>query len=199
MKKILMTALLALLSMGIYAQTAQKVLENTAKVLSHKSGASANFQVSGGKLQGTSGTIAIKGNKFNARTPQAIVWYNGKTQWTYLKSTNEVNVSTPTQAQQMSMNPYTFINIYKTGYDMSMKTVGDNYEIHLTAQNQKRTVKEMYITIKKNSHVPTQVKMRQNSGWTTIKVSNFKAKGISDSAFTFNSKDFPSAEIVDLR
>lgn len=199
MKKILMTALLALLSMGIYAQTAQQVLENTAKVLCHKSGASANFQVSGGKLQGTSGTIAIKGNKFNARTPQAIVWYNGKTQWTYLKSTNEVNVSTPTQAQQMSMNPYTFINIYKTGYDMSMKTVGDSYEIHLTAQNQKRTVKEMYITIKKSSHVPTQVKMRQNSGWTTIKVSNFKAKGISDSAFTFNSKDFPSAEIVDLR
>lgn len=199
MKKILMTALLALLSMGIYAQTAQQVLENTAKVLCHKSGASANFQVSGGKLQGTSGTIAIKGNKFNARTPQAIVWYNGKTQWTYLKSTNEVNVSTPTQAQQMSMNPYTFINIYKTGYDMSMKTVGDSYEIHLTAQNQKRTVKEMYITIKKSSHVPTLVKMRQNSGWTTIKVSNFKAKGISDSAFTFNSKDFPSAEIVDLR
>ncbi len=30
--------------------------------------------------------------------PQAIVWYNGKTQWTYMKKTNEVNVSNPTQA-----------------------------------------------------------------------------------------------------
>ncbi len=52
---------------------------------------------------------------------------NGKTQWTYLKKTNEVNVSNPTQAQQMSMNPYTFINIYKTGYKSALKTVGSNY------------------------------------------------------------------------
>ena len=44
-----------------------------------------------------------------------------------MKNTNEVNVSNPTQAQQMSMNPYTFINIYKTGYNSSLKNAGSNY------------------------------------------------------------------------
>ena len=190
---------MAALALPSYGQTAKQVLDKTAKVLGNKGGASASFQVSGSKLGNTSGTIAIKGNKFNARTPQAIVWFDGKTQWTYLKKTNEVNVSTPTQAQQMSMNPYTFINIYKTGYSMNMKTTGGNYQVHLNAQNQKRTVAELYITINKKTYVPSSVKMRQGSTWTTISISGFQAKNIPASSFAFNKKEFPSAEIVDLR
>lgn len=71
-----------------FAQTgnqAKQILNKTASVLSRKGGASANFQLSNAKMGQVSGTIAIKGNKFHAATPQAIVWFNGKTQWTYLK------------------------------------------------------------------------------------------------------------------
>lgn len=199
MKKILSIALMMGLSMSCLAQTAQQVLNKTAAVIGNKSGASANFTMKSGKYGSASGSIAIKGNKFNARTAQAIVWFNGKTQWTYLKKTNEVNVSNPTQAQQMSMNPYTFINIYKTGYKSTLKTVGSNYEVHLVAQNQKRSIPEMYITINKKTHVPSQVRMRQGSTWSTISISGFKAKSISNSTFTFNSKECPGAEVVDLR
>ena len=116
-----------------------------------------------------------------------------------MKKTNEVNVSNPTQAQQMSMNPYTFINIYKTGYTSTMKTIGSNYKVRLVAQNKKRTVQELILTIDKKSYIPSQIKMRQGNTWSTITVSNFKAKSISNSTFVFNSKDFPKAEIVDLR
>ena len=199
MKKILAIAFAAMMSLGTMAQTAQQVLDKTAAVIGNKKGATANFKMSSPKFGSASGSITIKGNKFNARTPQAIVWYNGKTQWTYMKNTNEVNVSNPTQAQQMSMNPYTFINIYKTGYNSSLKNAGSNYEVHLTAQNKKRTVQELIITINKKTYVPSVIKMRQGSSWSTIKVSNFRAKNVSNSTFVFNSKDFPKAEIVDLR
>ena len=102
MKKTILIALMALIGLSAFAQSAQQVLDRTAKVIGNKSGASANFTISNAKIGSSSGTIAIKGNKFNARTPQAIVWFNGKTQWSYLKKTNEVNISTPTQAQQNS-------------------------------------------------------------------------------------------------
>ena len=195
----ILLAVMAVLSLGAFAQTAQQVLDKTAKVIGNKSGASANFSMSSPKYGSASGTIAIKVNKFNARTAQAMVWYDGKTQWTYMKKTNEVNVSNPTQAQQMSMNPYTFINIYKTGYTSTMKTIGSNYKVRLVAQNKKRTVQELILTIDKKSYIPSQIKMRQGNTWSTITVSNFKAKSISNSTFVFNSKDFPKAEIVDLR
>lgn len=199
MKRMILAAFMALASLGTFAQTAQQVLDKTASIIGNKSGASANFQMSSPKYGSASGSLAIKGNKFNARTGQATVWYNGKTQWTYMKKTNEVNVSNPTQAQQMSMNPYTFINIYKTGYNSSLKTVGGNYEVHLTAQNKTRSVQELIITINKSTYVPSVIKMRQGGTWSTITVSNFKAKSIPNSTFVFNSKEFPKAEIVDLR
>ena len=80
----------------------------------------------------------MKGKKFFASTPNAKVWFDGKTQWSYMQATDEVNISTPTQAEQMQANPYSFIFIYKTGYNMSMKQVGGDYEVHLVAQNQKK-------------------------------------------------------------
>lgn len=202
MKKILLISLMSLMTLGIFADNAadaRKVLDKAASVVGKKSGAQANFQISNAKIGNTTGTIAIKGNKFSARTPQATVWFNGKTQWTYMKNTDEVNVTTPTQAQQTQMNPLTFINMYKQGYKLSVKTVEGKYEVRMQAQDKKRSVQEMYIVIDKKSYVPSQVRMRQNTSWTTINISNFKATAQSDAIFTFNKKDFPSAEIVDLR
>lgn len=178
---------------------ARAILDNTSKVIGHKSGVSASFTLNNPTTGNVSGTIAVKGGKFNARTPQAIVWFNGKTQWTYMKKNNEVNISTPTQAQQQMMNPYTFINVYKTGYKMSSTKVGSSYEVHLVAQNQKRSIQEMYVTVNSKTYVPSRVKMKHNGRWYTVTISNFSAKKLPDSLFTFNSKDYPSAEVIDLR
>lgn len=202
MKKIVLICFMSLFTMITWAQTAneaKKVLDKTASVVGRKGGASASFKVSSTKYGNTSGTISIKGNKFHAKTPQAIVWFDGKTQWTYMNSTEEVNIISPNEAQQAAMNPYQFINLYKSGFDMSMKTVSGYYQVHLTAQNKKRSVQEMYININKKTYIPSQVKMRQGSSWTTIDISNFKASNQPNSLFTFNAKDFPKAEVIDLR
>ena len=201
---ILLTAAMAVVaSVQSMAQSnpaqARAILDKTSKVIGHKSGVSAAFTLNNPTTGNVSGTIAVKGGKFNARTPQAIVWFNGKTQWTYMKKNNEVNISTPTQAQQQMMNPYTFINVYKTGYKMSSTKAGGSYEVHLVAQNQKRSIQEMYVTVNSKTYVPSRVKMKHNGRWYTVTISNFSAKKLPDSLFAFNSKDYPSAEVIDLR
>lgn len=70
--------------------------------------------------------------------------------------------------------------------------------MHLYATNQQRTIKEMYVIVGKD-YYPRTIKMRQSNGWTTIKVSNFRARNLSDATFRFNKKDYPHAEIIDLR
>lgn len=203
MKRFLTLLIIATLAvLGAQAQNAKQaraILDKTAAVVGRKSGACAKFKLSGSKIGTSTGTIAIKGNKFHARTGQAIVWYDGKTQWTYLKQNEEVNVTTPNKAQQQAMNPYAFINMYKSGYALSVKTTGNQHVVHMKATTAGKGIQEMYITINKSTYVPSQVKMRQGSGWTTISISNFKAKTLPDKTFTFNAKEFPSAEVIDLR
>ena len=180
------------------AQQARNTLDKMSKIIGRGGGASGSFTMSNG-AGNVSGTIFVKGNKFHARTSETIVWYNGKTQWTYMKKNEEVNISTPTQAQQQSMNPYAFINIYKSGYALSMKAKGNNNEIHLVAQNKKNSIQELYITANKRTCIPTIIKMKHSNKWITISIRNFSAKNISNTIFTFNPKEYPSAEIIDLR
>ena len=116
-----------------------------------------------------------------------------------MKKNEEVNVTSPDVAQQQNMNPYTFISLYRNGYTLAIKTVGSNYQVHLTATSKNRPVKEMYILINKSTYKPSQVKMRQTNGWTTISIRNFQAKTLTDAAFRFNAKDYPHAEVIDLR
>lgn len=202
MRKITMIFLLtamAISSFGQNATQARKILDKTAAIINSKNGATANFTISGTQTGTVSGVLSIKGNMFHIATPQSMIWYNGKTQWTYLKSTDEVNISTPTQTQQMTMNPYRFINMYKSGYNIGMTDSGKSYNVHLTAQKKNGGIQEMYIFIDKKSYQPSTVKLRYGKGWTTITVRNFKAKNLSNKTFTFSSKDFPHAEIIDLR
>lgn len=184
-------------SWGQSANNAKAILDKTAAKLYNKGGVKANFRMSG-KYGNASGSIAVKGNKFFASTPVSMVWYDGKTQWTYMKKTQEVNVSTPTEAQQQSMNPYKFLNIYKNGYKMNVKSIGSGWQVHLIASNKSRSIKEMYVEVTKNYTLKT-VKMRQSGGWSTITVSNLNKASLADSQFRFNSKDYPNAEIIDLR
>lgn len=181
------------------AQNAKQVLDKTAAALNNKGGVTANFTITGKNIGTASGKISVKGRMFHATTPQAIVWFNGKTQWTYMKSQQEVNVSNPTEAQLQSINPYNFINIYKKGYSYTMKTVSTGYEVYMKATDSKRQIQEMYITVNKTTYTPSQVKMRQGAKWTTINISSVKKDNLANSVFTFPSKDYPNAEIVDLR
>ena len=198
MKRIGILLAAAMLCAGSFAQNAKSVLDKAAATITAKQGIKANFRMTT-TTGGASGTIAVKGKKFYATTQTATVWFDGKTQWTYMKNNDEVNVSNPTEAQLQSINPYNFINLYKSGYAYTMNSTGTNYIVHLTANNTSRKIKELFISVNKKTYEPTQVKMLQGKKWTTFDISNIKKENIADSQFRFNSKDFPKAEIIDLR
>jgi outer membrane lipoprotein-sorting protein len=188
----------ALMSIGSFAQSAKAVLDKAAGTITAQSGVKANFKMTTANGS-TSGTIAIKGKKFYATTPQAKVWFDGKTQWTYLKNNDEVNVSNPTEAQLQAINPYNFIHLYKRGYTYTMNTASTDYVIHLVANSADRKIKELFISVNKKTYQPKQVKMLQGKKWTTFDINSIKKENIADSQFRFNAKDFPKAEVIDLR
>ena len=198
MKKIVLAMTLLLATAAGYAQTATQVLDKAAQKLTTRTGVKADFKAT--MPQGTvSGTIAVKGNKFMATTQHTKVWFDGKTQWTYLTRNDEVNVSNPKDSELQSLNPYNFINMYKKGYKSTMRKDGNSYIVHLTAESKTKKVQELFITVDSKTSAPTQVKMLQGKSWTTFDVSNLQQQSLPDSYFRFNAKDFPTAEVIDLR
>ena len=197
MEKIRIICLMLLIALASYGQSAKQVLDKTAGIISNKSGVTASFNISSQQYGKTSGTISIKGRKFHADTKEAKVWFDGKTQWTYVKQNDEVNVNTPTAADLQAINPYNFIYMYKQGYTATMTKNGQNFVVTLKAKG--KSIQEMVITISQKSYVPSQIRMLQNKQWTTIHVNGFKQTNLAESTFRFNPKQYPNAEIIDLR
>jgi len=198
MKKIVFMMISLLVSSASFGQSATSVLDKAAATVTSAKGVRANFTMKGG-MGDASGTIYVKGRKFQASTPEATIWFDGKTMWTYMKNNDEVNVTTPNEVQLQKINPYNFINLYKSGYDMTMSTGSGNYIVHLTAKAGTTRIKELFVTVDKKSYHPTQVKMLQGTKWTSFDIRNLRAQTLGDGMFTFRQKDFPTAEVIDLR
>ncbi len=198
---ILLMFIASVMSIGAYADDssdAKKVLDKIATVVSNQNGVEADFTLTGERMN-VRGTIAVKGGMFTAKSADATVWFDGTTQWTYMKRTDEVNITTPTKDQQVQMNPLTFINLYKSGYKLSTISKTKTKEIRMQAESSSNAIQEVYVTYDPSTYIPIQVRMRRKSTWMTINISNFKTLSQGDDIFVFNKKDFPTAEIVDLR
>lgn len=199
MKRNIFICILLWCAMTLSAQTTTQILDRTASVVGRKGGCAASFTFSHPQTGKVNGQIQLKGQKFHTTMQGMEVWFNGKTQWTYQASTDEVNISTPTAAQRQQMNPYAFITLYKRGYTCTHKIQGGNYLVTLTAQNKKSAMPLINITIRKSDNVPTQIRFTQNGQPVTITIQQFKAQNQADALFVFNSKKYPTAEIIDLR
>ena len=202
MKKIViaLTMMLGCLSWcPAQAQDAKTVLDKCAATVSSKSGVQADFTMNSAQYGDSNGKISVKGRMFTATTSMATLWFDGKTLWTYMANNDEVNVTTPSESQLQVMNPYIFINMYKKGFKYTMNQTGNAYQVHLTATDDSRKVREMFITVDKKTWHPIEVKLLQKQAWTTFTISNLKTAKLSDDVFRFNSKDFPTAEVIDLR
>lgn len=197
--KFLSLLLITVFSLSTAAQTAKSVLDKTAAFLS-KGAVTTTFSAKG-SMGASTGTITTQGNKFVLSSPQAKIWFDGKTEWALAQGSNEVNITQPTAAEIASMNPMNFVNLYKRGYNATLADKGTNHEVRLVAQNSKSSIKEMYVIINKSNNLPSMVRIRTGANqWTTINVQSLQISGKkNDNFFRFNAKDYPKVDIVDLR
>lgn len=200
-----LTIMILLAGLCVSAQTnkANSVLDKTAATIRNAGDISANFSAtsSSGSL---SGTIYIQKEKIVLASKNVKCWFDGKTLWTYNKHNNEVNITTPTRAEQQSINPYLFLNIYKTGYKAALKEtkLGAKacYQVTLTATSAQNKLRSMVVNIDKSTYYPLSVKMNRQKGSTTIYISNCKThQKFKASTFRFNANECAGAEIIDLR
>ncbi|HRF85003.1 MAG TPA: LolA-like putative outer membrane lipoprotein chaperone [Alloprevotella sp.] len=194
---------------GLFAQDVLSVMERTAMKLKNSNGIEASFEATsfnGTQASGSiQGKIMVQGNKFRIQSEEMSTWFDGKTQWTQLSGSNEVNVSSPTQEEIQQQNPYAFIDLYKKGYARQLAEATHQgkscYEVRLVAQDKKNKIQEMRLTIDKKTFLPLSVRTKMGKGnWLRIRVNSIKmGKKWKDDIFRFDKKQHPDIEIIDLR
>ncbi len=212
MRRVLPIFLALFVALPLCAQQARDILDRTAAKLHAMPAAEARFEI--GTFKGATpisqtikGKMLVQKEKLYVETPEMLTWYDGKTQWSILKGSNEVNVSTPSEEELQQMNPYSFIGIYKKGFRLSSSDADYHgtpaHEVRMLPNSKKgyNGIYEARITIDKKSFLPLSVRFRtKKNTWTRIRISNLKEKrGITDAHFRFNAKEHPGMELIDLR
>mgnify|MGYP003309794975 FL=1 len=201
MKRLFTLWMLALLPYCISAQTdakAAEVLDKVLEDLSDSNGIRADFEGS------ETGFLLLKGEKFYLNNGNVQSWYDGKTQWSYVADTEEVNISHPTLEELQGINPYLILMRYKTDFNYTYKGSQTRngvkgYEIVLTPKHSEQS-EVIRVFISKTYH-PLAMKMEQNGQTLSeINVTSYRTNlKLEDGMFRFNKSLFPNAEIIDMR
>ena len=215
MRKYIFSVLIALLSLPVIAQQQQSqakaVLEKTAEAFKKASGVRADFTLKAlndGRLEGReNGVIQLKGEKFMLKTSETTTWFDGKTQWSYMVRNDEVNVSTPTQEELQQINPYTFLYMYQKGFSYKLGTTKTFrgkavWEVVLTARDKKQELERITLFVTKDTYEPLYILLQQRGQQTRneITVTSYQTgQNYTDRVFTFDKKQYPNAEVIDLR
>lgn len=214
MKQFLLLICVLVMSMTSQAQNdpkAKTILDKvSAKVKSLKS-LKANFSITitgakGGKPQSKTGTVSMKGNKYFVTLSGQEIYCDTKTIWTYMKESNEVQISSFDPNENTFTPSKLFTNFYDKEYSYKytgVQTVGGKKVdvITLTPTNKAKQYTRVELMIDQANSVVAGGKMYEKNGniYAYTVTSYTPNPTLVDGIFIFNSKKYPGVEVVDLR
>ena len=215
MKKIFnLTAILFLIANISFGQNDAKAIEILDKVSAHMKTFPAMYAEFQFTLENNQenitdkryGKIWTKGSKYKIDMMGTVTYFDGKTQWTYLKESNEVNITNPDMDDDESINPAKIFDIYQKGF--RVKYVAQKFEdtralyiINLFPTDRSKPFSRITLKIDKDKNELYFFKRYDKDGnYYTIKIGKIDKKtAFPDSMFIFNKAKYPGVEIVDLR
>ena len=167
----------------------------SANIRSEKNNISESFE----------GTIVMKNDKFVLKIPGTYTWFDGKTQWTYVQQSKEVNVTTPESEELRDLNP--MIILQDPNKDFKVSYIGESTSANaksahdvMLVPKKKDDIEKIEIQIEKNTSLPVKlVVTMRNDIRSTITIKEIKASNPPVNTFTFPKSEYPGIEIIDLR
>lgn len=213
MKQLLFILSVWVVSLTAAAQNqAETILQQAAEAYQQAEGVEAQFRIDiktpEGKQAGSiDGIIQLKGNKFKLQVPDEMVtWFDGSNQWLYLIRTEEVNLSTPTQEELLMMNPVNVFMLYRHGFDGRL--IGETthrgkkaWHLSLRPQTADSSIQTIELYFEQSSLQPLSICISQtDASGSVITINQYKTnQRYADQLFVFPQKDYPMAEVIDLR
>ena len=192
------------LAMPVSAQNnARGILQRAAETFRRSGGVSASFAIHSSDGNST-GIIRLTGEKFVLEAGGMTTWFDGRTQWTYLPSSDEVNISEPTDEELQTLNPYAWLYLYDKDYDLQTlpAETSDIYKVKMSARSAEAQVEQLVLWLDKSSLHPMKfsITLAGNVEPTLITVRDYRTRqAYTDAMFVFDPAEYPTAEVIDLR
>lgn len=190
---------------------AKKILDEVSAKFKTYTAPQASFtykveNAQGKALSTKKGTVTMKGNKYKVVMDGLELYSDGKTSWSYDKSSNEVTVNN-VDASGSAMTPQKLLtNFYDKDFYYKFNGEKTNagkvvQEIELTPTDKTRPFHKVYLLIDKNAKTIVAARFLEKTGGRyNYTITNLKPNTpVKDSDFTWDKSKHAGVEVVDLR
>ena len=182
---------------------AQDILRRTADAFRRAGGVCASFSARSSEGV-SSGVIRLKGEKFVLEADGMTTWFDGRTQWTYLSSSDEVNIAEPTPEELQGINPYAWLALYEHGYALELlpSEAPATWRVGMKNPSPDAQIERLEVWIDKATWHPVRISLTA-AGYVepvVITVRDYRTgQAYADDLFRFDPEAYPTAEVIDLR
>lgn len=197
---------LLLFSPSLQAQGVAEVWLKKAAQQFQQKGVDLSFRINEDGVR-LSGKLLMEGKRFTFLTDEMKIWYDGTTQWTLQMDQDytELYISNPTPDEQQSINPYLLLSNYQNSFtatDGGEKTVNGKllHLVTLKAKDDRQELSELNIYLA-NDGTPNALELIfPDERVYKIEVRSMR-NGLTfpQRTFTYQEKDFPADEVIDMR
>ena len=180
-------------------ETAGQIVAKCVEAINKAPSISIKFTLSYGNNKSNC-ELLIEHDKYCLTSDDLKIWYDGMTQWTLNQAENEVSITEPTFEELLESNPFAIINNYSSSYSIR-RLSGIKPEVEFVAKSKMANIRKAVVSFDEHTNMPTKLIVTMSNGRTfsASVLSTSKGKTLPSSTFTFNSKNYPSTNIVDLR
>ena len=150
------------------------------------------------------GSLMIQGDKYRLSVAGQIVICDGKTIWTYIQESNEVQINNLNDKDE-ALTPSKLLTSYNENYKPKIirdkNQTDPNIEtVELTPKASKTFTKAILTIDKSKLQVKSFMLYDKNGNVFTYKVTKFSTEvPVTAADFSFNPKQYPGVEIIDMR
>lgn len=150
------------------------------------------------------GVLLVKGEQYKLDIAGQKVITDGKTSWTYISEANEVQINS-VEEDENALTPTKLLTSYSEDYKSKLvneitKDGRALYVIELKP-NAEKNFTNVELQVDKELYRIMRIAIQDKSGNTfSYMVNKWETNvTVADTEFTFNEKDYPGVEVIDMR
>ena len=203
-RKVVLLVIVALQTLVLGAQEtanerqARRIFNQAYQQVFGDKGASLHYDVNIVGVYKTKGDITFKGKKQKFVDERVNTWNDGVTAYMAFRKKKEVHIHAANSDKKDKYSGKFKFTLDDFDYNISED---DGYFLLTLKQKRhaKGTIKIVKAWVTKKGYEPVRLRIKVAFVWTTVKITNFRAGGITDDIFVFPRNQYKDWEFIDKR
>ena len=179
------------------SRQARRIFNQAYEQVFGPEGSTLHYDVNIIGIYKTNGTIWLKGKKSMFEDAKMKSWNDGTTVYSFKKKKKEVEINSA--ANNKSDKHSKKFKFDPEDFEYSVSEDPQGLMLNLKAKKGVKGIKEAHVLLTRKTYYPISVRIKISIIWTTIKISDFQAGGITDEMLRFPREKYQNYKFVDKR